>query len=122
MSFSYPLQLHPARLSLDSALFGSKGPLFWPKARHIGETTILLAGGFTIAMVVKELDLVLSVIGATGSTLLCYILPGFFYFILSHGRGCSVIRIIALCLCIVGCITMVVCLTFIALTETVFNS
>jgi len=43
-------------------------------------TIVFLAGSFLIAIVVKDLGTILGLVGATGSTTVTFILPGFIYF------------------------------------------
>ena len=43
---------------------------------HVVITTVFVAATATIACTVDDLGLVLSVVGATGSTIVSYILPG----------------------------------------------
>lgn len=60
----------------------------------------------------------LEVVGATGSTLICFVLPGFFYFkIAADDPFKKWKRIGALSLCIFGILLMVVCLSFVILNE-----
>lgn len=105
--FSYPLQAHPCRASLDKILvsasrawsgddeertrssqasmrsFGSKVEV--NKQEEIGElrwtilTTFILVMSYLVAMVVSSLEVVLAYVGATGSTAISFILPGLFY-------------------------------------------
>lgn len=91
--FSYPLQLHPARASLDKFLFpttssedddativgddhgrGDEIPL----GRFVIESAVLLFATFVIAMFVSSLEVVLGFVGATGSTTISFILPSVF--------------------------------------------
>ena len=89
VTFSYPLQSHPSRtciLSLLTAVFGSRGPR-WDMATHLGVTTGFLGLSTAIALVVDDLGMVLSLVGATGSTIVSYILPGATYFKLCRDAG-----------------------------------
>ncbi|KAG0645148.1 Vacuolar amino acid transporter 5 [Hyphodiscus hymeniophilus] len=111
--FSYPLQVHPCRASVDAVLKwrpnglkstsispnGSPsravpllGPMpGQPRARNdtIGElrfaiiTTVILVLSYTAAMTVSSLDKVLAYVGSTGSTSISFILPGLFYYKIS---------------------------------------
>ena len=54
---------------------------------HYTITTIFVATTATIACTVDDLGLVLSVVGATGSTIVSYILPGACYFLLFPERA-----------------------------------
>ncbi|KAH3677065.1 hypothetical protein WICMUC_001971 [Wickerhamomyces mucosus] len=95
---SYPLMFHPARISLNNMIFWIESE-FITKLDVEDETTglishlrvvpfsnkrfniltILLAGlTYTLAISVKSFELVLALVGATGSTLICFILPGLF--------------------------------------------
>ncbi|PPQ63803.1 hypothetical protein CVT24_009798, partial [Panaeolus cyanescens] len=110
--FSYPLQVHPCRNCLDK-VFHHGDPAAVPKSRdadgaedeevtaelegdehahaemstlkHVVLTSAIIASGFTIAFLVDNLELVLSFVGATGSTTISFILPGLFYWKLSKG-------------------------------------
>ena len=86
--FSYPLQLFPARASLDKVLFPPKDddelsasnqptPDI-PLGRFILESAFILCSTFTIAMFVSSLEVVLGFVGATGSTAISFILPAIF--------------------------------------------
>lgn len=111
--FSYPLQVHPCRASVDAVLKwrpnGMKSstqspnsspqralPLLSPapgrpRARNdtIGElrfatiTTGIIVLSYTAAMTVSSLDKVLAYVGSTGSTSISFILPGLFYYKIS---------------------------------------
>jgi amino acid permease len=111
--FSYPLQVHPCRASVDAVLkwrpYGSKSSRNSPNgspartvplltgapaqsiARNdtIGETrfaiitTVIVVLSYTAAMTVSSLDKVLAYVGSTGSTSISFILPGLFYYKIS---------------------------------------
>lgn len=110
--FSYPLQVHPCRASVDAVLkwrpnaFKSsrnspnsspaRSALLpatpaQPKARNdtIGElrfaiiTTVIIILSYIAAMTVSSLDKVLAYVGSTGSTSISFILPGLFYYKIS---------------------------------------
>jgi amino acid permease len=111
--FSYPLQVHPCRASVDAVLkwrpAGMKStrnspnssparsvPLLTghparPSARNdtISEvrfaiiTTVIIILSYTAAMTISSLDKVLAYVGSTGSTSISFILPGLFYYKIS---------------------------------------
>lgn len=109
--FSYPLQVHPCRASVDAVLkwrpYGLRAsrisnsaspsrsvPLLAPArptARNdtISElrfaiiTTVIIILSYTVAMTVSSLDKVLAYVGSTGSTSISFILPGLFYYKIS---------------------------------------
>lgn len=108
--FSYPLQVHPCRASVDAVLkwrpnafktslgspssSPSRSALLTPsqpKARNdtIGElrfaiiTTVIIVLSYIAAMTVSSLDKVLAYVGSTGSTSISFILPGLFYYKIS---------------------------------------
>ena len=56
------------------------------RALHICVTSAFLIASTSIALAVDDLGIVLSVVGATGSTTVSYILPGGTYFLLKR-RG-----------------------------------
>ncbi|KAL3418950.1 transmembrane amino acid transporter [Phlyctema vagabunda] len=109
--FSYPLQVHPCRASVDavlkwrpqslrsktspssspsrSALLGLPSVRPAAKKDSIGElrfaiiTTVIIILSYTVAMTVSSLDKVLAYVGSTGSTSISFILPGLFYYKIS---------------------------------------
>lgn len=81
--FSYPLQLHPARASLEKALFppttdDEQVAVEIPLGRFIILSSFILFTTFTISMFVSSLEVVLGFVGATGSTTISFILPAIF--------------------------------------------
>jgi amino acid permease len=105
--FSYPLQIHPCRASLDACSkwrprrqtqadgSPSRTTLMnnTPKPnspqnemsdyRFAIVTTILIIMTFITAMTVSSLEKVLAYVGSTGSTTISFILPGLFYYKIS---------------------------------------
>ncbi|KAI8910471.1 transmembrane amino acid transporter protein-domain-containing protein [Gorgonomyces haynaldii] len=72
---SYPLQCHPCRNSCYKVYTsGSDEPMSNTFFRTC--TVFLMVLSWVLAISVKNLSTVLSVVGATGSTTICYILPG----------------------------------------------
>lgn len=78
-------------------------------------TVCFLLLSFTIAMVVDDLGVVLAVVGATGSTLVSYILPGLIYLKLQPDLDPS--KIMAYLQLIVGCLIMPCALYFVVMGE-----
>jgi len=76
-----------------------------------------MGGTFLVAFFLSDLSIVFSIIGATGSTMLCYILPGIFYLSLQWGKGWKLKKIGALVLVIAGFMIMVSALVFITLNS-----
>jgi amino acid permease len=110
--FSYPLQVHPCRASVDAVLkwrpksiSKSSGPssvdsspprnvplLQAGKKRNLEElgetrfaaiTTVIIILSYLVAMAVSSLEAVLAYVGSTGSTSISFILPGLFYYKIS---------------------------------------
>ena len=109
--FSYPLQVHPCRASVDAVLKwrptgksdsrnsspsrAGSSPLLPsaksnpPKGDGIGEvrfaaiTTGIIVLSYIVAMTVSSLEKVLAYVGSTGSTSISFILPGLFYYKIS---------------------------------------
>ncbi|KAF2868066.1 transmembrane amino acid transporter protein-domain-containing protein [Massariosphaeria phaeospora] len=105
--FSYPLQIHPCRASIDACM------KWRPRRRNQNEsspsrnslinspkqagkpnnemsdirfaviTTVLIVLSFITAMTVSSLEKVLAYVGSTGSTTISFILPGLFYYKIS---------------------------------------
>ncbi|KAK5170537.1 uncharacterized protein LTR77_005125 [Saxophila tyrrhenica] len=110
--FSYPLQVHPCRASVDavskwrpasksnqeltpasgspsrSSLLGRKVPIR-PKTEDMSDlrfaiiTTVIIILSYIVAMTVSSLEKVLAYVGSTGSTSISFILPGLFYYKIS---------------------------------------
>ncbi|CUS07376.1 unnamed protein product [Tuber aestivum] len=94
--FSYPLQAHPCRASIDNVLKwkpfrrrvgprpSSPGRVYemsdW---RFASITTAIIVGTYLVAMAVSSLERVLAYVGSTGSTSISFILPGLFYWKIS---------------------------------------
>ncbi|KIR37400.1 vacuolar amino acid transporter 5 [Cryptococcus deuterogattii MMRL2647] len=82
-----------------------------PQLQFVVLTLGILISGFLIAYNVHELDIVLSFVGSTGSTIISFILPGFFYFRLFRDEP-GTTKWWALALGIYGLGVMGFCLTF----------
>lgn len=121
--FSYPLQLHPCRASLDK-VFSKQDPL-QPASDHgsvaadisllkyVAMTSGILLSTFLIAMQVTQLEVVLGFVGSTGSTTISFILPAVFFiriFANSEDKKDQLIRKFAYLLCAFGFCVMFVCL------------
>ncbi|KAI9780548.1 MAG: hypothetical protein M1839_006666 [Geoglossum umbratile] len=111
--FSYPLQVHPCRASVDAVLKwrplkrnpitrspnGSPSramPLLNPgkhqghgrddfmgETRFAAITTTIIVSSYLVAMTVTSLERALAYVGSTGSTSISFILPGLFYYKIS---------------------------------------
>ncbi|KAB8076484.1 transmembrane amino acid transporter protein-domain-containing protein [Aspergillus leporis] len=103
--FSYPLQCHPCRASVDAVLRWKpkptnnndssphRHPLLGPRGNRTPEpmsdlrfsiiTTTILVLSYIVAMTVSSLEAVLAYVGSTGSTSISFILPGLFYYKIS---------------------------------------
>ncbi|KAG2232876.1 hypothetical protein INT48_004889 [Thamnidium elegans] len=117
--FSYPLQAHPCRASLDKVLAwgspnsrGFKVPPPPSPFKYFAMTTTILILSYVAAITVTQLDLVLSFVGATGSTTISFILPGLFYYKIHENDPWKPGKIIAVLLALYGIFVMTVCLTF----------
>jgi amino acid permease len=85
------------------------------RLRFILVTAFFLGFSLLIALTVTNLGVVLALVGATGSTTVSYILPGFFYYILFKDEGPKWKRNLALLQGCVGLVLVPLCLTFIFL-------
>ncbi|KAG0844674.1 hypothetical protein G6F18_001656 [Rhizopus arrhizus] len=107
--FSYPLQAHPCRASLEKTLAHHTSH----KRSHFILTTTILVFSFLVAISISQLDIVLSFVGSTGSTSISFILPGLFYFkIFRDDAWYHWKRLVSLFLIIYGLLVMTICLTF----------
>jgi hypothetical protein len=96
----------PHRTSDASQLFPERTP--W---RIRGVTTAFLCATFIVAMLVSDLGKALAAVGATGSTMLSYILPGLIYTRLYPMWTLK--RVAAMTMFIVGCLIVPTCVTMI---------
>lgn len=78
--------------------------------KHVLLTTFLLLLTFMIAINVHQLELVLGIIGSTGSTTISFILPALFYLKLFPKGDFAGARGLAKALMTAGFVIMVVCL------------
>jgi amino acid permease len=83
--------------------------------RFMTVTACFLGLSLVIALTITNLGTVLAFVGATGSTTVSYILPGFFYYIVFKDEGPVWKRYLALAQGITGLILVPLCLTFIFL-------
>ncbi|KAH0544627.1 hypothetical protein FGG08_001277 [Glutinoglossum americanum] len=111
--FSYPLQIHPCRASVDAVLkwrplkrsSSTRSPNRSPsrtmpllnsgksigngrddsmgETRFAAITTIIIVSSYLVAMSVTSLERSLAYVGSTGSTSISFILPGLFYYKIS---------------------------------------
>lgn len=126
--FSYPLQVQPCRNCLDKVFhFGSaidkteedvvedehrSGEM--TPLKHTVLTSAVIAGGFSIAYFVDNLEMVLSFVGATGSTTISFILPGLFYWKLTKDdpNKNKLLNLGALALMCYGILILIFCLSY----------
>ena len=83
---------------------------------HVVLTAAFLTLTLVVALFLTDLGTVLAVVGATGSTIVSYILPGAIYWSI-HTSEATTKRWLAGLLFCVGCVIIPVALTFIALGE-----
>ena len=78
--------------------------------RFVTITLVFLLGSLYLALAVKDLGVVLAIVGATGSTLVSYILPGLCYVLLHRREGPVWKRWVAVAQCGLGLLIMPLCL------------
>ncbi|KNE70117.1 hypothetical protein AMAG_15092 [Allomyces macrogynus ATCC 38327] len=78
-------------------------------AIHVALTTGIVVLSYSIALVVQSLDTVLAVVGATGSTTICYILPGVFYYKIYERKPWTWVKCGAVVMAVPGCVIMACC-------------
>lgn len=77
--------------------------------QHVAVTCAHLGLSLIIALAVSDLGLVLGVVGATGSTIVSYILPGFCFMRLGPKSGVK--HLVAIGMLAAGCVIMPLALT-----------
>lgn len=102
VALSYPLQLHPCRASLTKVISCLPDSNL---LKHTLITAFIIAASWSVAVNVADLSFILGLVGATGSTIICYILPGFLYFRI----GTQLLRWIGVAQSLFGVCFMVVC-------------
>lgn len=115
-ALSFPLQAFPCRNSVMQILKSTVGEAKSPRVTMLRWwiiTACICSLAWLISMVVTDLGIVLAVVGATGSTTISYILPGFVFFKLE--KEWTLKRVAALALFIAGCIIIPTALTVIFL-------
>jgi len=125
-AFTFPLQCNPCRMSISLLmhqwrtrnvpvdLTGSKPHV--PSEMQLTVLTALITlASFGVAMAVKDLGVILAIVGATGSTTISYILPGIIYLKLHKADEWTPKKIGAAVLLGAGCVIIPACLTFIGL-------
>jgi hypothetical protein len=82
--------------------------------RYWSTTISFLVLSYIIALSVNNLGVVLALVGATGSTMVSYILPGFcYFFIFDQNSAYPWKRYVAFAQGVAGCCIIPICLTFI---------
>jgi len=112
-TLSYPLQAHPSRVSILALWSLVAGPahLRGPSAerrRFKVITAVWVLLSFVVALTVTDLGIVLGIVGATGSTMVSYILPGLTY--RKAFLQPSMKRTLAGLQLLLGCVIMPLCL------------
>ncbi|KAI8885754.1 hypothetical protein K501DRAFT_179311 [Backusella circina FSU 941] len=110
--FSFPLQVHPCRASLENVIRYARDQSYYynTRQRHFILTTFILLITLAISSSVTSLGLVLAFVGSTGSTAISFILPGLFYTSLFKDRQTWKNKV-ALFLCIYGFSVMIISLS-----------
>lgn len=108
----YPLQLNPARKCILSILKNVDNeeeiqPVIYFR-KYCFVTFIFLISSFGVAMSTNDLGVMMSIVGATGSTIVSYILPGAFYYYI-HRRDNTIKKKLALLLLIAGIVIIPLC-------------
>eukprot|EP01084_Bolivina_argentea_P173184 299968_1 len=80
IAFSYPVLLHPCRNCLGSMFFNEPNCEYLSPFRFWLLTGLIVVFSFAIAMVADDLGDILGIIGATGISVIAFILPGLFYY------------------------------------------
>lgn len=100
--FSYPMTIPTCRICLDkvfslntwgsnavppsgnNSVAGGPGTGEMSTFKHVALTVGIVLSAFTTAYFVEDLEMVLSIVGATGATMVSFILPGLFFWKLTR--------------------------------------
>eukprot|EP01125_Pyxidicula_operculata_P021058 TRINITY_DN797_c0_g1_i2.p1 TRINITY_DN797_c0_g1~~TRINITY_DN797_c0_g1_i2.p1 ORF type:complete len:378 (+),score=30.33 TRINITY_DN797_c0_g1_i2:241-1374(+) len=123
VALSFPLQLHPCRTAII-AIFQhfSKHNIFKSHFFFVLVTFLICTFCFLVAFFVDDLGFVFSLVGATGSVALCYIMPASFYIKLKQNSQRTFKKIAAIGLLVFGIVIMLNSLIFIFLNQFVFHT
>ncbi|KAI5958959.1 AVT7 [Candida pseudojiufengensis] len=137
--FSFPLMLHPARISVNNIYYWAKEKFQpetneqtsllanneeqvrskivpFPETTFYVITVVLLLVGYGLAVAIDSFAFILAVVGATGSTSISFILPGLFGYKLIGSESDDpsplekIFKHLSLVLVIWGVLVMVLCL------------
>jgi len=117
VTFSYPVVFHPMRICCESMFNGPRFQRFQKLSdltRRIIVATVLLLVSWVIGMVFEQLDVVLSLSGATGATVISFVLPGYLLWLAfpeNHKCPNGWYQICGMALCFFGLIFMVISVT-----------
>lgn len=94
VALSYPLQMNPCRrslLTLIQSIYnkGNEPTIGQIRFRYFTITTIFLAMTLILALLLDDLGVVIAFVGATGSTTIMFIIPGWSYLALFSWEGCE---------------------------------
>ena len=120
VTFSYPVIFHPMRICFESVFARPRFSKLSDRARRYIIAAVLVLITWAISLAFKQLDVVLNLTGATGATLMSFIVPGYMLWVaFPDGHKCPSgwFQYIGLIVAIFGVIFMVasVVLTFVNL-------
>lgn len=117
MLFSYPVLAFPSRSSLIKII-----NMVVPESPrtqlllHISVTVGILVGTWVLAVLPISLTFLLTLVGCTTGTVICYFLPAMFWWKLEEGKPLRGGKLIALLLFIFGVLATVIPLTSLIIT------
>lgn len=117
VALSYPLQVHPARICFQNIVANFLPDIRKSTPWHFIITFIICSITYIVAFLVTNLGIVYSIVGATGSVTICYILPGLFYSKLYWKHTWFGKKFFAVLLVVMGVLLMINSLTWIIYKE-----
>jgi sodium-coupled neutral amino acid transporter 7/8 len=70
-----PLNTHPCRITLDWLFFGPNHKMFSLKTRYFFESVVIVAGTLIVAIAIPNIVVIFGLLGATATSLCCYVMP-----------------------------------------------
>jgi len=121
VTFSYPLLHYPARAHIDHILVALIPEHKIPRAafRYIGITLTVMAISYIISIVLPDISIVFSFVGATAGNLIVFIVPAIMYIKLVPGIWYSVPKLCALTLVMAGMVSGLISVSVIIYDEIV---
>lgn len=124
VAVAYPMQSHPSRICMDNLYrvmyktATKKSATEQTTLRYVTESVLFIIFTWILGLLFEQLDVILALVGALGSTSMVYILPPAFYLKLEGLKPLSPIKVLAIGQFLVGCFVIPTAIAFIFIPDT----